>query len=354
VACSSQGERKVDTILEWEGVPLQYARMFAVQARGEDRLVHLFDSAEEGRDTLATYFLSPNGTNSDVITPVQRIATTSTTHVPFFKSLQGLEQLVGCAYLTHVMDTTVLGLIDQGKIMELSDGNQIDKERLLIATPDIVLAFPFGNGTDMVKSTFNGPVLSVTEYLEPHPLGRVEWIKFFGMLLNKEEQAEELFTRIAQRYDSIKDRANRETDRPGVFFGSYWQGEWHASGGGSYMARITQHAGGKYLFDDHEGTANVSVSLEELVARSRQADYFGTVFYAEHAVRVNDMLGEDERLRQLVSKHGLKLFYGNTATVDLFGQAIVEPDVLLADFTAIIHDTPDSLHALKYFSRFTD
>ena len=42
---------------------------------------------------------------------------------------------------------------------------------------------------------FEIPVMIEYSSYESHPLGRVEWIKFFGVLVGKEAEAEEAFAK---------------------------------------------------------------------------------------------------------------------------------------------------------------
>ena len=82
----------------------------------------------------------------------------------------------------------------------------------------------------------NTKVVPVTEYLEVHPLGRAEWLRFFGVLFGVERKADSLYSTIAERYTRVvvADTSNRPT----VVFGSYWQGQWFVPSGNSYMARL--------------------------------------------------------------------------------------------------------------------
>lgn len=318
-------------------------------------MVYVFEGVE--KDTLAVYHLVPKNKtvapidgSIQVSVPIERIATSSTTHVPFFKLLGGLDNLIACAYLQHIMDSTVLEYIEDGRIVEISDGTKIDKELLLSASADLVLGFPFGNAMAEIGMDDRVPVIGVTEYLEPHPLGRAEWLKFFAMLLDKEEQADLLFNGIAARYDSIRSSNMLRSTLSGVFFGSYWQGQWHASGGNSYMANLIKDAGGNYLVGRHQGTENVTLDLEELVVLSGKAHVFGKILYSEEPVVYEDLLGFDERVHSIVEEREMTLFYGNTAESDLFGNALVEPDVLLREMAWMIRSEEEQ--PTKYFSLF--
>lgn len=344
VACGGEPQNKpVSATSEWNEVELKHAEMFGVQERGDERLVYLYEGQGQDRDTISVLHLVSKGGKVPLIdgtvrieVPVSRSVTTSTTHVPFFQILGELDRLVGCAFLSHVMEPEVRALVDSGALVEISDGQRIDQERLLMTAPDVVLAYPFGQAMENIHLDASIPRIGVTEYLEPHPLGRTEWIRFFGMLVEREEEAVEIFDDIRARYDSIRMEQMLRSFKPGVFFGSYWQGQWHASGGDSYMANLIRDSGGNYLFSDKQTSKNISVDIEELVVRGQQAHVFGKILHQEPPVLYKDLIGVDTRLSDLVKTRGMIVFYGNTATADLFGTALVEPDVLLAEMSAVL------------------
>jgi iron complex transport system substrate-binding protein len=359
VACSS--EKPVDNPSEnsgWEAGSLHHAEMFSVWTRGKERLVYLFEGRGEKRDTLEVIHLVPKGTtglpvpNTTMIeVPVERVVTASTTHVPFFNALNEMDRLVGCAFLVHVMDSAVLPRTKDGRLLEISDGQRIDKEKLLMADPGLLLSYPFGKGMEGISLDGSFPMIGITEYLEPHPLGRAEWIRLFGMLVGREKESIEIHDQLRVRYDSIRMRNMLYSFLPGVFFGSYWQGQWHASGGDSYMANLIRDAGARYLLDDKHTTESVTIDLEELVVRSENAHVFGKILHQERAVEYADVVGFDERLLELVEEKEMILFYGNTATSDLFGKALLEPDVMLEEISRLIR-TGEEVENPVYFRRF--
>ena len=63
---------------------------------------------------------------------------------------------------------------------------------------------------------FGIPVMIEYSSYESHPLGRVEWIKFFGALLGKEEEAEKIFEKQTEILDRVSDDV--KTERTVAFF----------------------------------------------------------------------------------------------------------------------------------------
>ena len=118
------------------------------------------------------------------------------------------------------------------------------------------------------------------------------------------------------------------------------------------MANLIEDAGGNYLFGDKQTSKNISVDIEELVVRGQQAHVFGKILHQEPPVVYNDLVGSDTRLIDLVSTRDMTVFYGNTATSDLFGTALVEPDVLLREMCAVLDGREEE--GQRYFRLATE
>jgi iron complex transport system substrate-binding protein len=309
----------------WTDVPNRYAGSFQVQRRGAEKRVIVFGPA--GRlDTLGVYAVPFRPAGHDL----ERVAVVSTTHLPFIKALDRAPSVIAATNVDQVPDTVFRGLADIGT----PDG--LDKEKLIGLHPGVLFDHPFGKGGLVDEIVPGVPVVLVAEYLEEHPLGRAEWLRFFGAIQGAERKADSLFRAIEHRYQAEAARSAALTERPMVFFGSAWQGQWFASPPESYMAVLIDDAGGRYCFTQAERGKNITLDLEGVLQQAGRCDHYGMILAETGRVTPSVLAGGDPRLLKLeaIRTGG---FYGNSATSDLFGQALLEPDQVLRDLRAIFH-----------------
>lgn len=324
----------------WEQLPLQHAEYFQLWKNGDARLLLTFGPGGTS-DTTGLFVLAtanapaavPHGA-AVLRQPLERVALWSTTHASFITALGSADAIVGCAYTGRLRDSLVAARARAGKVEEIATADGLDRERLMLLSPEALFTYPYGTEA---KGPALGAVLpiSIAEYLEPHPLGRAEWVRAFGVLLGKEEQAAQLFNGVTERYGAARSSVPQDGGGPYVFFGSAWQGTWSVPAGNSYMAHLIADAGGRYLFADRDAEGNMDVDLETVINKGGKADRWGRVLELDHPATVSDVAGGDARILSLPALRNGGAFYGNSTESDLFGQAGLEPDVVLLDLIGI-------------------
>ncbi|HMN04093.1 MAG TPA: ABC transporter substrate-binding protein [Flavobacteriales bacterium] len=325
----------------WERQHVQAATFFQLWHQGDARLLLTFGPGGETDTTglfvvggEASMALPPGAVH--LAAPLRQVALLSTTHASFLSALGLADAVVGCAHVGRLRDPLVKARADAGAIAEVGAAEGLDRERVLVLAPEALFVYPYGTEAD--RGSFGAlPMIPVAEYLERDPLGRAEWIRVFGVLMGKEEEAAGLFRGIAGRYEQAKAMVPPGAQRPRVFFGSSWKGAWSIPSGRSYMAHLIADAGGDYLFADREAPGNIGVALEQVLQTGVQADFWGRIIDLERAVTESDVAGDDGRIRALpaFAKHGA--FYANSRESDIFGQAGLEPDVVLLDLVQVFH-----------------
>lgn len=125
---------------------------------------------------------------------------------------------------------------------------------------------------------FGIPVMIEYSSYESHPLGRVEWVRFFGALLGKEDVADEIFQKQVKILESMpKDTVDQE-ERPMVaFFFITSNGLVQVRRTNDYVPKMIELAGGSYIFQDltDEDTkrSTVNMQVEEFYNGAKDADY---------------------------------------------------------------------------------
>ena len=119
------------------------------------------------------------------------------------------------------------------------------------------------------------PVFIDRSSYETHPLGRTEWIKLYGAMMDKEEEAYSFFDEQAKVIEDLKDFEN--TEKTVAFFFVSTDGSIVVRRTKDYIPSMIEIAGGRYVFQDltneESNSASVSMSMEECYATAADADY---------------------------------------------------------------------------------
>ena len=122
---------------------------------------------------------------------------------------------------------------------------------------------------------FGIPVMIDYSSYESHPLGRVEWVKFYGALLGKEEEAERIFTDQAVILERVS--ASERTDKTVAFFFITSNGMVQVRQSSDYVPKMIELAGGSYIFQDlgdpETKRSTMNIQVEEFYASAKDADF---------------------------------------------------------------------------------
>lgn len=122
---------------------------------------------------------------------------------------------------------------------------------------------------------FGIPVMIEYSSYESHPLGRVEWIKFFGALLGKEEEAEQIFEEQTAILDRVS--ADEKTEQTVAFFFVTSNGLVQVRQSSDYVPKMIELAGGKYIFenlgDSETKRSTMNMQVEEFYNGAKGADF---------------------------------------------------------------------------------
>ena len=266
------------------------------------------------------------------------LATWSTTHVPFVRASGALDQWTASGYLDRV------DMEPGADRVPLGGDAGLDEEMLLASGADVLTSYPFGDPMMGVEERTGVPVMALSEYAETHPLGRAEFVKVFGWLTGRLEEANGAFEAVETAYLQARDVGLQAADaegRPVVFAGSSQGGKWTAPGPEGLVAKLLNDAGGAYAFVEDRASSlglkrvgtNFEVETEQCALIASGCDAFGKVVFAPEGWTVSDAEAE----APWFDFQGRTAFHCNTAEVDYFGEAIMEPHERLADLVHLFH-----------------
>ena len=288
---------------------------------------------------------TPEGFQADQVVqvPVRSVAALSTTHLVQLEKLGVIDRLVAVNDFKNITTPAVLDKIKRNQIADMGNNSAPNIEKILSLSPDLITSY--GTGNPQIDSY--GKLLEaglkvgiVSEYMEPTPLGRAEWIKFLAVFFNREAVAEQEFKSMADRYRSIVAIAKGAKTRPTVFAGFSSKGTWYVPGGDSYVAKLLADAGSTYIWADDRTSGSLNLSFEQVYDRARQAEYWinGSRNWKTQA----DLKQDDGRYEGFLAVKTGKLYspiarVGPEGGNEYWSSGTANPDVVLADLVSVFH-----------------
>ena len=231
------------------------------------------------------YLVVPEGqqapqTGADITVlqqPLDSIYLVATSAMDFFVSLDALDtiSLSGTRADGWYLDAAREAMTD-GDIEYAGKYSAPDYEAICDADCDLALESTMIYHTPKVKEQLERlgiPVLVERSSYESNPLGRMEWIKRYGVLTGKEEQAEALYDEQLDALAPILDRPS--TGKTAAFFYITANGAANVRKSTDYVAKMLELAGGKYIFDDltdDDARSTMNMQMESFYAGAKDAD----------------------------------------------------------------------------------
>jgi len=323
---------------------IKYAKGFdIVDENGVKKLI--IKSAYQNSDEIFEYIIQNKSDQKEEIentlfTPIQKIVVTSTTHIPMVELLNEETAIVGFPYAKYVSSAKTRALIDEGKIQEIGKESSLNTEILLDLQPELVVGYSVSSAdkslTTIQKAGIN--VIYNGDWLEETPLGRAEWIKFFGVLFDKEKQADSIFKVIENSYIEAKQIALKSTKKPTILSGAIMSKDiWNLPAGESFVAQFLIDANLDYLWKNTEGKGSLSLSFESVFDKGQNADYWITPGYfssKEQLLNSNEIYNKFNAF-QNDNIYTPILKKGKTGGAIYYELAGTRPDLVLKDLIKI-------------------
>lgn len=350
-ACTGNEKRTSESITQPLLKPA-YAKGFRVSNYHGARMVEVLQPFQ-GATQPVRYLLVHRGqevpdhdaTVHVVYTPAERIICTSTTHLPLLDYLDASNRLVGFPSLDLISSEKIRDLIHQNRIAELGTDQALNIEKTLALKPDLVMGYTVTGEYGQLKKLqeLGVPVVLNAEYLEKHPLGRAEWIKFMGLFLEKEEEANTVFSMIENNYHTTSTLVKNELDRPTVLSGILYGDTWFLPGGENYGAQLLRDAGYRYYWENDTTAGFLKLSYETVFEKAHACDYWIGV---GSFVSLDEMLQANNRYGNFKAFKNKQVYTYNARQGEKGGSEFLElgylrPDIILKDLVKIHH--PDLL-----------
>lgn len=329
-------------------VKLKYARGFTITNLGNAKQVKVlypFQGATSGYTYLLVKrgeAVPPHDKDTRIITiPLQTIVCTSTTHIPLLDYLNETDKLVGFPTTDYISSEKMRKRIDEGKVQELGIDKGLNLERMAMLKPDMVMGYTMSSDYGQFKKmeALGVPVVLNAEYLEKHPLGRAEWIKFMAAFFDKEQEADTVFNAIEKSYNDAKSLADNTLFNPAVLSGIVYGDAWFLPGGKNYAAKLFKDAGCNYLWEADSSHGFLELSFESVYSKAKEADLWIGVGTFKN---LNEIQASDYRYSKFKPFRQKQVYTYNARVGAKGGSEFLElgylrPDFILKDLIKIAH-----------------
>ena len=361
-------------------VPLRYAKLLRMTEQPDyiwSEVVNPWDTTQILHQyLLIDKYVSPERVrtlqtqhkNAVVVrTPLQRSLMQSTVHASLALQLGAQQQLVGLCDTAYIVAPEL-------KRLHLSDfgrGDQPNVERIIAAQTDACWFAPFEEMRYTSLERANIPVIDCADYLETTPLGRAEWMCFYGRLWGKSQLADSLFEQEVRQYEDlaqkIKESSNRSqssfegsqnslrntrnlSHKPRVWLDLPWQSTWYVPGGKSYLSALIADAGGDYALQHNDKSGSLPLPLERAWKYAQQAE----VWIIKGGQEVPSDYAELSQLSRVYAQfpavRSHRVWVCNTMQVPYYEQTPFSPALLLREWCQMLGTlTVDSATSLRYF-----
>lgn len=273
--------------------------------------------------------------------PIKSIVVTSTTHIPSLEMLGVEESLIGFPNLNYISSEKVRALIDAKKVKEVGLNNSLNTEVVIDLQPEVIIGYGIDNTNPTLDNLEkNGlKVLLNGDWNEQTPLGKSEWIKFFGALYGKQKEADEIFSKIETDYLKTVAIAKMALGKPTILAGDMFQDKWYMPSGTSWGSQLLNEAGGNYLWASTAGTGSLSLSFETVLEKAKDAEIWITSGQFATLKEMSDSNPHYEEFKAFQTKNvysfaGKK---GKTGGILYYELAPNRPDIVLKDIVKILH-----------------
>ena len=389
-----------------EGIDYQYAEAIIANPWKAGTMLHryiLIPKGEEGDKTVARLALqrtSGMGCTTDTVrTPVERSAVFIAPHCQLMYELGCQQAIRGVCDLNYINIPDVRkraasagkasagnasagnasagnassekassgNASAQNSIVDCGSSMAPDIERIIALKPEAILVSPFENSGGYGKlDKLRIPLIEAADYMESSPLGRAEWMKFYGMLFGRaknisttaagkaseaaagkaseatlpascELKADSLFAQIEKEYLDLKAEAGKLPKGLSILTERKTGGVWYVPGGQSTIGILLKDANARYIFSDDKHSGSLPMSPEQILAKGSQVDVWAFKYFGGAPLSQVQLLQEYDGYKALAAFNRGNIYQVDTSTVPYFELTSFHPELLLREFIILAH-----------------
>lgn len=280
----------------------------------------------------------------DLCVPLRKAGIFSSVHLALLHEFGADDAVGGICDLEFCNQQAFREAVAEGRVANLGNSVQPSLEQIIDLNPDALLPSPFENSGGLGRVERLGiPIIWCADYMENTPLGRAEWMRFYGLLFGCKEKADSIFSAVESRYLELCDLVKTTKTRPRLLPEMPWSGQWTLPGSGSSSTRLYADAGADYLFADLEGNGGIPLSTEKVVDRGIGADIW---LIKHHGPLDRKQMNADT---PLLANIKAQIWWCDTSKTLLYEETPFHPERLLENLISILHPELDIRSNYAYF-----
>ena len=368
-----------------ESTEYQYAEVNVENPWKAGTLLHryiLIPKGEEGDKTVAMLAkrrsMGARCTTDTVRTPVERSAVFIAPHCQLMYELGCQQAIRGVCDLNYINIPDVRkraassgNASAQNSIVDCGSSMAPDIERIIALKPEAILVSPFENSGGYGKlDKLRIPLIEAADYMESSPLGRAEWMKFFGMLFGKDKnistttagkaseatlpascelRADSLFAQIEKEYLDLKAEAGKLPKGLSILTERKTGNVWYVPGGQSTIGILLKDANARYIFEDDQHSGSLAMSPEQILAKGKQVDVWAFKYFGGAPLSQAQLLQEYDGYKALAAFSRGNIYQVDTSTVPYFELTSFHPELQLREFIILAHG--ERFGKLKFYKK---
>lgn len=340
-------------------LPLRFAAQYRVlNYAGGYSLLEITDS---GRFLIVPENApTPKGIEADIVVlkqPIERIYLAATSAMDFFRAIDAIDSIRFSALKADGwFIPEARQALEDGRMIYAGKYRAPDYERIYSGNCGLAIESTMIYHTPEVKEKLEKigiPVLVERSSYENDPLGRMEWIKVYGLLTGKLEAASDIFDREITALSELKTEAG--TEKTTAFFYVTTTGTVNVRKSQDYVVKMITMAGGSYVFpnlgENGNALSTVNMTIEAFYEGAKNADIL---------IYNSTIDGELETIAQLLSKSVLFKDFKAVQNGDVWctGKNLYQEPMglsaMIRDLNQIFTQSDPDPVSLTYLHRLTD
>lgn len=360
-ACSPSGRHSASKDDALSSDSIHYAKGFSIKHYKDYIQVDVNDPWDSTR-LLQRYLLVdrakdipsdiPKGTV--VRTPIRNIVVYTSVHAAIIDQLRESDKIIGVCEPRYIDVEAIQKGLKEGTIVDMGEATSPNVEKMIEKGVETVIVSPFQNSSYGPVEKLGFPIIEGADYMESSPLGRTEWVRFYGLLFNKEQLADSIFHATEGRYKELSSLITDSINRPSVIAEKKFGSSWFVSGSESYTANLYKDAGANYIFKNLPGGGSTPLSFETVFDKGIHSDVWLIKYNQEKDMTYSELAAEYQPYSNFDAFKKRNIYGCNTGAVPFYEEFPLHPDYLLADLIWVFHPELMPGYTPRYYKKMAE
>lgn len=352
-ASDTAAEKKI----EGKQLPMEYSTLLSIYDCEGYSVVDVKNPWGEG--LLRRYVLVPKGSQLPeglpdgvlLRTPLDRVVVFSGVHVALLEELGVGESVVGVCDAQYIYTAITSCRLRDGSVVDCGSSIDVDSERLIMTEPEALFVLPYENGGYGKIERFGIPLVDCADYMESSPLACAEWIRFYGRLVGKGNEADSIFARVKKEYENLVQIVKGVEKRPKLLCELKSASAWYVPGGNSTMGQMYKDAGAEYAFASYEESGSVPLAFEVVLDKAADADVWLVKYNSSVDMTLSSMVDDYSGYSHFKAFKSGNVYACNSATKRLFEERSFHPEKVLRELVALFHPELMPDYKMRYYEK---